>query len=595
MLLELAIRDFAIIRDLRITFTPGFNALTGETGAGKSIIIDALGAVLGARVSSDLVRTGATSAWVEALFDAQSLATRDDFRQILTDTGLELEDGCLILSRDINANGRSVARINGRTVTAGTLATVGEYLVDIHGQSEHLSLLRPSVHLGLLDHYAAAGELRDQFAALYRQYEGVARKIDEIRTNERERAQRLDMLRFQADEIESARLSPTEEEELEQERTVLANAERLALLAAEAYQLLDGGDEASAEPVAGALDNLRAAVERVDELARIDRENEELAGQLREAQFLLEEYALSIRSYADRLEADPERLEAIEDRLALLKQLKRKYGATIADVIAYLDRASEELHDLENSEQHVEGLREQAGALRARMGSVASSLSERRRSAAPELKAQVEQAMLELNMGRAQFEVEFGELPGSARIPVSLDGTADERPFDATGVDRVEFLIAPNAGEAPKALGRIASGGEMARLMLALKSILSSEDATPTLVFDEVDVGVGGRSGQPVGEKLWGLGERHQVLVISHLAQVAAFAETHFKITKLEEGGRTETRIDRLDAPDRLDELAAMLDGHPPTEESRQNARAMLERIEQWKRERSAAMTAARA
>ncbi len=593
MLLELAIRDFAIIRDLRISFSPGFNALTGETGAGKSIIIDSLGAVLGARVSSDLVRTGAKSAWVEALFDARSMTTRADFQQCLNDSGLELEDGCLILSRDINSNGRSVARVNGRTVTASTLATLGGFLVDIHGQSEHLSLLRPAVHLDLLDHFAGAGELREQFATLHREYDAIARRISEIQTNERERAQRMDMLQFQADEIESANLSPTEEEELERERDVLANSERLALLAAEASQLLDGGDEASAEPVAGALDNLRVAVERIEELARIDRESESLASQLREILFLLEEHALTIRGYGDRVEADPERLEAIEDRLALLKQLKRKYGATIGEVLAYLDRASEELNDLQNSEQHIEGLREEAEAMRRKMGDVATRLSAQRRAAAPALRAEVERAMTELNMGRSQFEVDFSPPGGSARVPVTIDGETRDLPFDATGVDRVEFLIAPNAGETPRPLGRIASGGEMARLMLALKSILSSEDATPTLVFDEVDVGVGGRSGQPVGEKLWGLGERHQVLVISHLAQVAGFAETHFKITKLEERGRTETRIDLLDPDERLDELAAMLDGHPPTSESRQNARAMLERIEQSKRDRAATTTAA--
>lgn len=588
MLLELAIRDFAIIRDVRIAFSPGFNALTGETGAGKSIIIDALGAVLGARVSPDLVRSGASNAWVEALFDAQSLTSRDDFRQLMTNNGIELEESCLILSRDINLNGRSVSRINGRTVTAGTLAAIGGYLVDIHGQSEHLSLLRPSVHLELLDHFAGAGELRRRFAELHRRYETVAQRILEIQSSERDRARRLDMLRFQVEEIEAARLSPHEDEELDQERTVLANSERLALLAAEAHQLIDGGDEASAEPVTGALDNVRAAVERIEELARIDRENEPLASQLRDVQFLLEEHALAIRSYADRVEANPERLEAIEDRLALLKQLKRKYGATISEVLAYFDRAAAELDELERSEQRIEGLRDQAEALRRELGAVASTLSKLRHSAAPELKAQVERAIQELNMGRAQFEVHFGAQSGSAKIPVSVDGMTVDMPFDATGADRVEFLIAPNAGEAPRPLARIASGGEMARLMLALKSILSSEDATPTLVFDEVDVGVGGRSGQPVGEKLWGLGRRHQVLVISHLAQVAAFAETHFKITKHEEHGRTETLVGRLDGPDRLDELAAMLDGHPPTTESRENARAMLERIEQWKQERSA-------
>lgn len=592
MLIELAVRDFAIIRDMRISFAPGFNALTGETGAGKSIVVDALGAVLGARVSSDLVRTGAKAAWVEALFDVRTVVGREDFEKQLAESGLQPEDGCLILSRDINANGRSVARVNGRSVTAGILSSIGEYLVDIHGQSEHLSLLRPAVHLALLDHFASAENLRGQFAELFREHESIARRISEIQTNERERAQRIDMLRFQAEEIEAAGLRAGEEEELEREQSVLANAERLKVLAAEASRLLDGDDEMSAEPVPGTLDNLRIAVERVDELARIDADNEDLASELRNVLFLLEEHVLSIRSYADRVEANPERLEAIEDRLALLKQLKRKYGATIEEVIGYLDQASAELNQLENSEQHAEKLLAKAETLHHEMGVVAGKLSQRRRAAAPALKTQVERAMLELNMGRAEFGVEFGELVGSMTIPVSIDGGTRSLPFDATGCDRVQFLIAPNAGEALRPLGRIASGGEMARLMLAMKSILSTEDATPTLVFDEVDVGVGGRSGQPVGEKLWRLSEHHQVLVISHLAQVAAFADTHFKINKHERRGRTETLIEKLDATQQLDEIAAMLDGHPPTAESRENARAVLDRIERWKHSRVDAVPA---
>jgi DNA repair protein RecN (Recombination protein N) len=586
MLLEMSIRNFAIIRDLRLSFAPGLNALTGETGAGKSIIIDALGAVLGARVSADLVRTGAPSAWVEALFDAAVVEGHDGLRQVLAEHGIQPEDGTLILSRDINANGRSVARINGRTVTAAILSTIGGYLVDIHGQSEHLSLLHPSVHLDLLDHFAGVNELRQRFAALVREHSVVKRRIHEIQSSERERAQRTDLLRFQVEEIASAQLSSGEDAALDQERIVLSNAERLALVAAEAHQLLDGGDEMSGEPISGALDQLRLAVERVDELARIDRENEALASQMREVQFLLEDYTLALRAYAERVEADPARLAEIEDRLTLIKQLERKYGPTLNDVIGYLDRASTELNDLQNSEERIEDLRETASALRLQIGSLASQISRIRRSAAVRLVDEVERSIAELNMGRSQFQVAFGELTGSSTIPVDIEGTVVERSFDATGSDRVEFLIAPNAGEVPKPLAKVASGGEMARLRLALKSILSSADDTPTLVFDEVDVGVGGRSGQPVGEKLWRLGERHQVLVISHLPQVAAFAESHYKITKLDRDERTETRVDLLDPNARLDELAAMLDGQPPTPESRENARAMLERIEAWKRER---------
>lgn len=589
MLLELTIRNFAIIRDLRISFATGLNALTGETGAGKSIIIDALGAVLGARVSSDLVRSGARSAWVEALFDVNALEANRRWQDALTEHGIEPEEGLLILSRDINSSGRSVARINGRSVTAATLATIGGFLVDIHGQSEHLSLLRPAVHLELLDQFASLGERRDRFAELAREYGAIERRIEATRSNARERAQRADLLSFQVEEIGAAQLEPGEDDALERERSVLANAERLALLAADAYQLLDGGDEASGEPLSGALDPLRRAVERVEELARIDRAHEPLASQMREVQFLLEDHALTIRSYAEDVEADPARLAEIEDRLALIKQLQRKYGATLEEVLAHYERARTELDELQNSEEHIEGLRETAERLRQQLGSLATAMSIARRGAAEALVEQVEHSIAELNMGRSQFQVAFGPLGGSSTVPVEIDGERYERPFDATGVDRVEFLIAPNAGEVPRPLAKIASGGEMARLMLALKSILSTADDTPTLVFDEVDVGVGGRSAQPVGEKLWRLGEAHQVLVISHLPQVAGFAESHYKITKLDREGRTETSIDLLDAAARLDELAAMFDGQPPTPESRENARAMLERIDRWKRERLAA------
>ncbi|MFO7271361.1 DNA repair protein RecN [Sphaerobacter thermophilus] len=587
MLLELAIRNFAIIRDLRLTFHPGLNALTGETGAGKSIIIDALSAVLGARVSADFVRTGASGAWVEAVFDVRDLAEREDFRTLLAETGVEPEDGTLILTRDISAAGRSAARINGRTVTASTLAQFGSLLVDIHGQSEHLSLLRPAIHVDLLDRYAGTLEERERFAALVHEYHQIRRQIDQIVADERERAHRMDLLRFQVEEITAAKLHPDEEAELERERLVLGNAERLARLAAETYQLLEGADDTGPAPVSGALDQIRLAAERIEELARVDATNEPLANQLREALILLEDVAHGVRVYAEEVEGDPERLAAVEDRLALLKQLKRKYGATIAEVIAYGEQAAQELHDLDTSEQRVEELRHRAAVLLRQIAEQGARLTERRRAACGELEQAVEQAIAELNMGRARFVVDLRPLTSGtvAHLPGDDGRDGPTITFDQTGLDRVEFLIAPNAGETPRPLARIASGGETARLMLALKSILSAADATPTLVFDEVDVGVGGRSGQPVGEKLWSLTGQHQVIVISHLPQIAAFAEAHYRITKDEYDGRTETRIERLDDEARIDELAAMLDGLPVTAASRQNAQEMLARIEQWKRQ----------
>ncbi len=585
MLLELTIQNLAIIRDLRVCFGPGLNALTGETGAGKSIIIDALGAVLGARASAELVRTGARNASVEAVFDITGSLERAGLRTLLDEAGIEPEDGLLILARDISASGRSIARINGRAVPASTLARIGEQLVDIHGQSDHLSLLRPARHLELLDRFAGTVPEREALSSLVREYHAVRSQIDQIGRDERERARRIDLLRFQVDEIRASQLRPDEDRELDQERTILTNAERLAGLAAEAYQLLEGGDELGAEPSPGALDNLRLAAERIDELARFDPGIQELAGQIREAQYLLEDYTQTIRGYGDGIEADPARLAEIEDRLALIKQLKRKYGSTVEEIISYGEQAAAELAELDSSEQRLEELHERAGALKREIGERGLRLSNTRRAAAERLSRAVEQAIAELNMGRSTVVVEFRELAGHDGVPVTINGSQRLVPFDTTGIDRVEFLIAPNAGEAPKPLARIASGGEMARLMLALKSILSAADATPTLIFDEVDVGVGGRSGQVVGEKLWSLGDQHQVIVISHLPQIAAFGEAHYRITKRERNGRTETAVDQLDGESRIDELAAMLDGLPITGASRENAREMLARIARWKQE----------
>ena len=571
MLLELAIRDLAVIRELRLAFEPGLNALTGETGAGKSIIIDALGAALGTRVSTDLVRTGASKAWVEALFDVRLLLEREGFRALLDESGIEPEDGLVIVAREISAAGRSTARINGRTVPLATLAAIGRWLVDIHGQSEHLSLLRAETQLDLLDRFAGTWPERQELAELVREYRRAWREYSQLVTEERERAQRVDLLRFQVQEIASANLRPGEEEVLARERVILANAERLARLAHETYALLAGGE---GEGQLAAIDALRLAAARLDELSQLDPERRPLATQVLETTYALEEAARELRGYADSIEADPQRLAAVEDRLALIRQLKRKYGATVEEVLEHAQRAAAELERLDTSEEEAARLRSQIEELAQEIRQRAELLSQRRRQQAIVLERAVEEVMRALGMGRAEFEIAFKR---------SSEGSTDRLHVDESGIDRIEFLIAPNAGQDLRPLARIASGGETARLMLAIKSILSEVDETPTLVFDEVDVGIGGRSGQVVGERLWSLANRHQVLVISHLPQIAAFAEAHFRITKHEVNGTVETRVTRLSEEERIDELAAMLDGLPVTPESRANAEAMLERVRDLK------------
>ncbi len=594
MLLELSIRDFAIIDETRIAFEPGMNALTGETGAGKSILIDALGAVLGERVGSDVVRTGAKGARIEATFDVTALSMRPEVGELFAELGVEPEDGLLILSRDVQANGRSAARVNGRAMTAGALGRIGQALVDIHGQSDHLSLLRPSEHLDLLDRFAGTLEARAEVGRIVAALREIRARIDDIRTHAREREQRADLLRFQSDEITAAQLVPREDEALAAERQVLANAERLALDAAAGLDLIVGDDSAD-DRALPALPALRKAIQYLSDIAGIDESAQPIAERLREAQFLLEDAAGDVRAYRDRIEADPARLAEIEDRLAELQRLKRKYGATIDEVIAFGERASEELAALTGNEADIESLQGREATLLDTLGNAAADLSACRQAAGERLARATEAAIAELNMGRARFAVRIEQVPDERGAPAAVaDGPRQRFAFDATGIDRVEFMIASNAGEALKPLVRVASGGETARLMLALKSILSMADATPTLVFDEVDVGVGGRSGQVVGEKLWGLAAGHQVIVITHLPQIAAFAETHFRIGKTERGERVVSQVEPIEGAARVDELAAMLDGLPVTSAARANATAMLDRAERWKAERDGAGLAKR-
>ena len=582
MLLELAVRDFAIIDEVRIAFVPGLNALTGETGAGKSIMIDALGAVLGERVGSDVVRTGAKRAQIEATFDV-SADPRTEFAAMLAEVGVEPEDGLLILRREIQASGRSLARVNGQMATAGTLARIGAALVDIHGQSDHLSLLRPAAQLEVLDRYAGTTRDRHELAELVGESRALRARIAEIVENAREREQRADLLRFQVNEISAAALAVGEDDSLAAQRLVLANAERLAADAGAAHDLLAGHE--TDDGTLPAVEALRKAAQFAADIAAVDESAAVVSERLNDALFLVQDVTADLRDYRDRVEADPVRLAAIEDRLDELRRLQRKYGATIPEVTAFGERAARELEELTGGDADVEHLRERVALLEREIGARASALSRRRADAGLRLARAVEATIAEMNMGRSRFVVRVAQREDPDGVPAAdAHGTTRTVAVDASGADEVVFLIAPNAGEALKPLARVASGGETARLMLALKSILSEADETPTLVFDEVDVGVGGRSGQVVGEKLWGLAHAHQVLVISHLAQIAAFADQHLRIAKGEAAGRVVSRVEPVTGDERLWELAAMLDGQPPTPASLRNAEAMAERVEQWKR-----------
>ncbi|MBU1749446.1 MAG: DNA repair protein RecN [Chloroflexi bacterium] len=564
MLVELRVSNLAIIDELSIRLHDGFNALTGETGAGKSIIVDAVGALLGGRVTDEFVRSGADAAYIEGIFQASQLLP------LLAELGLESDEDALILSREIRRGGRNVCRVNGRAVTATVLRTVAQGLIDIHGQSEHLSLLRVNTHLDLLDRYAGLGEQRQQVAQGVVELRQVRRELDGLLSGERELARRVDLLTFQVDEIAAARLHEDEEEELRAERRRLANAERLAQVSDQAYRALyESEDEAPS-----ATDRVGEAQAALDDLCALDPDLAELLQQAEALAYQVEALAEGLRDYRDAIEFDPPRLHRIEDRLELVLGLQRKYGDSIADVLAFAARAQDELDSITHAEERIEALRAADARLRASVGAQAAVLSADRSQAADRLASAVEAQLADLNMAGAHFCVDLRQEEAADGLLVGDRSLA----FDATGVDQVEFLIAPNVGEPPKPLARIASGGEMSRLMLALKTILTQVDQVPTLIFDEIDVGVGGRSGAVIGEKLSQLTGAHQVLCVTHLPQIAAYADTHYAIVKSVSDGRTVTRVQPLAGRERLTELAVMLGGAPASEVSRRDAQAMLDR-----------------
>lgn len=558
MLAELTIQDFAIIDQVQLTFNPGLNVLTGETGAGKSIIIDAVSLLLGGRGGADFVRAGAERASIEGVFrlDAES---QSQVNPLLAQDELEGDDpALLLLAREIRSNGRNTCRINGRAVALKMLQSVGERLVDIHGQSEHLSLMRVREHVDLLDRYGDLWALREEFAGRVRQIRRVRNELAALRRDERELARRIDLLTYQVNEIDHARLDPEEEEELDRERTRLANAEQLSQLSAEAFQALYEGSEEQAS----AVDLLQAAARALAGLARLDPSVAALQEAADAASYQVEDLAESIRDYRDQVEYNPRRLVQVEERLALLRSLQRKYGDSLADVIAFGERARTELAAIENSAERIEELEAEEQRLLREIARLGCTLSEQRRVAGERLAAGIEAELEELNMPGARFGVELTrrEDPDG----VSVDGQLVA--FDLTGLDRVEFLVAPNPGEPLKPLVRIASGGETARLMLALKTVLAHADRTPTLIFDEIDSGIGGRVGSVVGRKLWGLAaadgaqaRRHQVLCVTHLPQLASYGDLHLHVRKQVVGERTVTAVRRLEGQEREREMAEMM------------------------------------
>jgi DNA repair protein RecN (Recombination protein N) len=558
MLRELHVSNFALIDRLDLSFGEGLNILTGETGAGKSIIIDALGLALGERAAGgDLVRTGADRATVEAVFDLTGAPP--EVRERLAAAGLEPEeDDLLLVTRELaRGSGKSQCRINGRLMPVSALREIGDGLVDVHGQHEHQSLLAADRHIDILDNWCGkeAIALRERAAEQAAQANGLRRERDQLRTDARERARTLDLYRFQQEEIVSAKLKPDEEEELAADRNRLANAEKLSAASTEAYALLSGAESGGGS----ALDALNSALSSVEHAAALDERLEPVAEALRGAVSYAEDAAHELRVYQEAVEFNPERLEEIEARLDQLRSLKRKYGETITEIIAYGEELTAKLDRLENAEAREDELSAAIEKADAALTATAAQLTKVRKKGSGEFARGILRELTDLGMAQTKFEVSI-----------------EPQPVSAKGGDRVEFLLSPNPGEPLRPLAKIASGGEMSRIMLAMKSVLARTGAVPTMIFDEIDVGVGGRTALTIADKLAGLGKCAQILCITHLPQIAARADSHFLIEKRIEGGRTIVSVASLTPEARVEEIARMLGGSLRSEAVVQHAREML-------------------
>ena len=579
MLSWLAISDFAVIDRVELEFESGMNVLTGETGSGKSILVDALGGLLGERLGSDFVRAGADRARIEAVF---SIDRNDSALRGLEQRGFETESGELTISREIAKSGRSVSRVNGAMAPLTSLREIGASLVDIHGQSQHLGLLRVPEHLRLLDELGGLTAERSSFGRLAERFRVLDREIVESGRRSEESHRQMDMLGYQLDEIRRADLADDEEDALLAERDIVANAVALAGGANEAHNMLAGDDGRSA------VELLAQAIDRLASLRRVDPSLAERIERLESSLYQVEDTAADLLAYRDGIEFAPERLAQIEERLDLIQALKRKYGDGIPAILAYAQSCEEQLHRIAGRQERSGQLESEREELREEMSLLAGQLSEKRQIAGNKLTSQITDELEELALSNTSFAVNIQqtEAPDGLRLQ---DGRQVQ--FDSTGMDRVEFLVSMNPGAPLRGLARVASGGETSRLMLALKSVLGRGAGLPVQVFDEIDAGIGGRVGRIVGQKLWNLGQERQLICITHLPQVASFATNHFLVRKSADDEQTITSVTSLDSTQRVEELAAMLSGVTGSVASERNAREMLKRADQWKQSQQPAVS----
>ena len=556
MLHELVVENYAVVDRLRVRFHGGLNLLTGETGSGKSIIVDALGLLLGGRASGEMIRSGEERARVSGVFDANGRAAK-----VLEAAGFEAEDGELLIDREILANGKSRVFINNRPATVAVLKDLAPHLGDIHGQHDQQLLFDPAAQLSMLDAYAKTSELRVEVRELYEAWARTSAAIAQIESSEQEKNRLTDLWEFQRREIDSAALKPGEDAELEAERVIQQNAGKLLETAGAAYDALYEAPES-------AWTAARAVAKKLDELARIDTTMEPVRQALEPALIAIQDVSYSLRDYLGRVEANPARLEEIEQRLAAIDKLKRKYGASVDEILAFFDDVTRKLNEVETAGERLEELKREQARIAADYGKTAAELTTKRRAAAKQLGQRVEEELKPLAMERTVFSV-----------------TVDSAAWSESGADQVQFLVSANVGEEPKPMERIASGGELSRIALALKTCLvgpanakpgTKKSSPRTLVFDEIDTGIGGRAAEGVARRLKGLAAENQVLCVTHLPQIACFADHHYVVSKFERGGRTIAEIGELDAKGSTEEIGRMLSGEQLTPEALRNAEKLM-------------------
>lgn len=551
MLQELSIKDFAIIDEIQISFQPKMTVLTGETGAGKSIIIDALGLLAGGRGSTEFIRKGEKKAVIQGLF---TLPREANTYNILEEYGIDSEDGQIILQRDLYRGGRNICRINGMMVNLATLRKVGETLIDIHGQNEHQELMKPENHIDLLDEYdKKTSQLRNQYQVVYQNYRKLKLSMEKKEADEKAWAQRLDMLNFQVKEIEEAGLKINEEDELVEEKNKLDNFQAIHDALELSYQILSG------EKI-DVVGNLGNAMNELSDVSDLSENLQEINTKISDAFYSLEDAARDISDELDSMEWNGERLNEIEERLELIHQLKRKYGDTIEDILHYHSRIEKELREMENAEQNSEKQERQLSEALEKVKELAIKLSKQRKKSAKKLEKMIYEQLSALYMDKAVFEVKC----------------LNNSKLYSKGIDKVEFYIQTNPGEEMGPLAKIASGGELSRIMLALKTIFSQKMGVTSIIFDEVDTGVSGRVAQAIAEKISQISNNSQVLCITHLPQVAAIADNHYYISKSVNDGRTETSLKELDEKQKIREIARMLSGSEITELTLKHAEELI-------------------